>query len=91
MKKSRVENLKKHFERTSCIELTLIFLAGAFFGISITTLIFRAYLVGELRIDYSDPDYGPYMFLEITKGVGDISSKKYVILKVDLKNLVPRK
>lgn len=70
---------------------TLIFLSGVFAGISITVLIFRAYLVGTLRIDRSDPEDGSYMFLELSKGVGDITSKKHVILKVDTKNFIPHK
>lgn len=38
--------------------------------------------VGTLRIDSSDPSEQPLMFLEIYKGVGDISSKTVVALDV---------
>lgn len=73
------------------MELILVFLAGVFLGISITTVMFRVFLVGALRIDNSEPEEGPYLFLELSKGIGDISSKKYVLLKVNLKNFIPHK
>lgn len=38
--------------------------------------------VGTLRIDTSDSESQPLMFLEIYKGVGDISSKSVVALDV---------
>lgn len=67
----------------------LLVLAGMFFGISLSVIIFRAYFVGTLRIDRSDPDDQPYMFLELDKGVGDISKKKHVILKVRNQDFIP--
>lgn len=73
------------------MEIAIIFLSGMFFGISVVTIIFRAYWVGTLRIDNSDPEDGPYMFLELEKGIGDISSKKHVILKVKQKNFISHK
>lgn len=44
--------------------------------------------IGTLRIDRSDPSDNPYMFLEITKGVGDISNRKYVLLDVQNANYI---
>lgn len=73
------------------MEIALIFLAGMVFGISVVTIIFRAHRVGTLRIDNFDPEDGPYMFLELEKGIGDISSKKHVILKVEQKNFISHK
>lgn len=73
------------------MELTLIFLAGVCIGVSITTIIFRTFLVGALRIDTSDPNDNPYIFLELSKGMDTVTSKKYVILKVNLKSFNPRK
>ena len=72
------------------MELILV-LAGALVGFGISTILYRCHHVGNLRIDNSDPDYGPYMFLELEKGVGDISSKKHVILKVKKENYIPHK
>lgn len=72
------------------MEIILI-LAGVLLGISISSIIYRSYFVGNLRIDNSDPVDGPYMFLELEKGVGDISAKKHVILKVKRENFIPHK
>lgn len=69
----------------------ILILTGVFLGISISSIIYRSYFVGNLRIDNSDPVDGPYMFLELEKGVGDISSKKHVILKVKRENFIPHK
>jgi hypothetical protein len=47
--------------------------------------------VGTLRIDRSDPSEPPYIFLELAKGVGDISTKKNVILRVRNENYISQK
>ena len=73
------------------MEFVLIFLAGIFFGVAAAVLVYRAYHVGTLRIDRSDPTEPPYIFLELDKGVGDISRKKNVIVKVSNKNYISRK
>lgn len=69
----------------------LFLLAGVLLGAGITTLVRRVRLVGTLRVDSSDPNDGPYMFLELEKGVGDISSRRYVLLKVNLDSYLSRK
>lgn len=69
--------------------LVIVFTIGVIIGCVLSSIIRRAKSVGKLRIDTSDPD-GPFMFLELSKGVGDISAKKYVLLQVDLKNYISR-
>lgn len=64
----------------------ILILAGVVIGIGIAMIIFRAYFIGTLRIDKSDPNEEPYMFLELDKGIGDISSKKHVVLRVSTEN-----
>lgn len=71
--------------------LATMFGTGVLVGSIVTMLIFRLFLIGALRIDTSDQEDGPYLFLELNKDVGDISSKKYVILKVSLKNFISHK
>lgn len=44
--------------------------------------------IGTLKIDRSDPTEPPYMFLEISKGVGDVSNRKYVLLDVRNENYI---
>lgn len=45
--------------------------------------------IGTLRIETSDPD-GPYLFLELDKGVGDISKEEYVRLRVSNESYITR-
>ena len=46
--------------------------------------------IGTLKIDRSDPTEPPYMFLEVSKGVGDISNRKYVLLDVRNENYISK-
>lgn len=52
-------------------------------------IVYRLFLVGTLRVDRSDPD-GPFIFLELKNPVGHVTSKKYVVLKVEDKDFIPR-
>lgn len=47
--------------------------------------------VGTLRVDTSDPDDNPYMFLELSKNVKDVTNKKSVVLKVSTENYISQK
>ena len=72
------------------MEIILV-LAGVVLGLIISEIIRKTRSVGTLRIDNSDPTDAPYMFLEIRKGVGDISRKKSVVLKVKREDFIPHK
>ena len=55
-------------------------------------LIFREKPVGSLRVDESDPDSGPYLFLELDRSGADaIYKQRYVRLRVELKNYISHK
>lgn len=69
----------------------ILFFVGVSLGVSIASIIFRSHFIGYLRFDNSDPEDGSYMFLELSKRIRNISSKKYVILKVKLENFIPQK
>ncbi len=69
------------------MQTAIIFAIGVIIGCVFSSIIRRAKSVGKLRIDTSDPD-GPFMFLELSKGVGDISARKQVLLEVDLKSYI---
>lgn len=61
--------------------VTLI--VGVFIGFVIERTITKLRLkpVGRLRFDTSDPEDGPYLFLEVDKGKSDqIYEKNFVIL-----------
>lgn len=61
-------------------------LVGVLLGFIISGIaIFKA-SVGTLRIDQSDPEDGPYPFLEGTRPLHYIMSRKFVFLKVKVEN-----
>lgn len=45
---------------------------------------------GTLRVDHSDPDDKPYLFLEITEDPASLVNRKEVILDVKIKDYIPR-
>lgn len=47
--------------------------------------------VGDLRIDTSDPNDNPYLFLELSKDLSYVRHKKYVTLKVNTISYIPHK
>lgn len=67
-------------------------LVGFLIGLLMSRFIFREKPVGSLRVDHSDPDSGPYLFLELDHdGAEAIYKKRYVRLRVDLKNYISQK
>lgn len=74
------------------MELVIILIIGILIGILISRFIFRDKPIGSLRVDQSDPDSGPYLFLELSPdGADEIYKKRYVSLQVDLKNYISQK
>lgn len=71
----------------------VIFLVGLAAGISLTAIVLRKKTVGSLCVDDSDPDDGPYLFLEFKPGQNPevIMRKAYVTMKVEIKNYVSHK
>ena len=63
----------------------LFLLGGAILGAFITRLIGRKNTIGTLKVDNSDPDSGPYLFLEIDCGKAHlIETSQTITLRVDL-------
>jgi hypothetical protein len=71
----------------------MMFLIGAFTGYLIAQIADRPHPVGNLRIDNSDPDDGPYLFLELSSESTPnlLKLKKYVTLEVKAENYVSHK
>lgn len=69
----------------------VIFGIGVAVGCILATAISRIKSVGILRVDTSDPDDNPYLFLELSKGLNEICRRKYVVLKVCIKSFLPQK
>ena len=69
-------------------KMIIVFLAGVLIGTIIYAIAVKTASVGTLRIDQSDPEDSPYLFLELKQNITTISSKKYVTMKVDLQNYI---
>lgn len=70
--------------------LGLIFIAGVIAGVGGSAIVLLKTKGGTLRIDRSDPDSEPYMFLELTESLPSVMRKKYVIFRVNLENYISR-
>ena len=70
--------------------LGLIFIAGIIAGVGGSVLVLLKTNGGTLRIDRSDPDSEPYMFLELTESLPSVMRKKYVVFRVNLENYISR-
>lgn len=67
----------------------MVLLIGIVVGLILSRFIFKEKPVGSLRVDQSDPDSGPYLFLELShEGVDAIYKKRYVTLKVSIKDYI---
>ena len=70
----------------------IILVIGILIGLLIERYIFQEKPIGSLRIDQSDPDSGPYLFLELDRSGADaIYKQRYVRLRVELKNYISHK
>jgi hypothetical protein len=83
----------KIFLKGGCAMLIILSILA---GIIISFLIFKATsrpkISGTIRVDQSDPDTEPYLFLELQNGIGaSIIQKKYVTFKVLVEDYIPHK
>lgn len=69
--------------------LVIIFSLGMLAGLLIGIAITRHRPVGDLRVDRSDSDGGPYLFLELDTDVPTFLRKKYVTFRVKAKDFIP--
>ena len=67
-------------------------LVGILIGLLVSRFIFKDKPIGSLRVDQSDPDSEPYLFLELDRSGADaIYKQRYVRLRVELKNYISHK
>lgn len=64
------------------------FMLGVIFGLIIATIVQTEKPVGTLRVDRSDLDDGPYLFLELATDPRFIETQKRVVMLVDVKNYI---
>ena len=75
------------------MELLVAVIVGVLIGGGITCFVMhrrRPKIVGELMIDYSDPD-GPYPFMALNTSFSVIENSNYITLRVQKTNLLSRK
>ncbi len=70
----------------------LIFVGLGFaLGYAVAKVIMKEEPVGYLRVDTSDPDDGPYMFLELHEDPAYVMKRKHVTLEINTNNYVSQK
>lgn len=69
----------------------IMFVIGFIAGCVVTIIVCRIKSVGSIRIDTSDPEYDPYLFLELSKDIPTVCRKRYISLKVIVKNFISQK
>lgn len=69
------------------MEVAMLILGFAI-GFIVACLAVLSLKVGTLRIDRSDPTEAPYMFLEMSKDVHAVTSRKMVLLEVKNENFI---
>lgn len=73
------------------MEIVISFIFGIVIGLLVAHYVFRPKQIGSLRIDRSDPDDGPYLFLELEPGgIYKLQHSKYVLLKVEERDYISR-
>jgi hypothetical protein len=71
--------------------MAIMFSLGALVGCIFANVVWLCFKVGRLRIITSDePGEKPYIFLELSKEVEKVATKKYIVLEVDFRKSVPR-
>lgn len=73
------------------IYVLVLIAVGVFLGVYGTIVIYHSKTIGSLRVDLSDPDSGPYLFLEMKNDVKDIETREYVTLKVRIREDLSQK
>lgn len=71
------------------VYLSVGLVIGVFIGIVVFKLAQRSTISGVLRVDTSDPDDQPYLFLELSERPLTIKEKKYVTFEVNPQDYIP--
>ena len=67
------------------------FVLAFFLGFAISTVVNREDPIGDLRIDESDPEDGPYLFLELKNKPSTFKNFKGVVLNVINESYISQK
>ena len=69
----------------------LVFVMGFITGVTVKAVIFRRKSAGTLRIDTSDPDDPPLIFLELGESVTELCGENTVQLTVSTESYIAQK
>lgn len=67
------------------MEMIIAFAVGILTGIIGTIIYHRVHTSGTLYINDTNPDFEPYVFLELDKDIYEIYLDKYITFKLNLK------
>lgn len=76
---------------TMLVLLTVGFVLGLTIGYIASQIMGREEPVGDLRIDNSDPEEGPLLFLELDSNPNTLKLRKKVTLNVKAENYISQK
>ena len=74
------------------MEIVVVFAVlaiGVVVGFIVGRVTFNQKPIGDLRVDRSDTDGSPYLFLELEAGIPEIMSQKQVAFRVKVENFLP--
>lgn len=66
----------------------LLVIAGIALGYLLAAVIRYEEPVGAIRIDSSDPDDGPYLFLELETSIEELKKQPSVRVRIDTKSYI---
>lgn len=80
-----------HFYSAIAAAIIVSFICGYLLGADIRKSKYHDKLLGTIRVDRSDPDDGPYLFLELKTTPDVIAEEDYVIFKVNNESYISQK
>lgn len=84
---------RKQFKEVIVLEIVIVAIGAMIIGVAIGFSIGKAkyyqWPIGDLRVDQSDPDSPPQLFLELDKDVPAVMTKKYVAFRVKVEDFIP--
>lgn len=75
------------------MEFIIPYILGMIVGVIVMLIVVKwlsPKTVGYLRVDHSDPDDGPYLFLELSAPLDFVAEQDTVNLNVKLEDYIPR-
>lgn len=80
-----------YFYGSIAAAIIVSFICGYLLGIDVRKSKYEKKSLGVIRVDRSDPDDGPYLFLELCTTPAEITENEYVIFKVNNENYISQK